>query len=126
VSSLRAAESSFVVDPRYHIYIVVDSVDARLLRMVCELRHHTRRSVLHLHVASTLSLVCTTFIVEFFADKYRRRTPLALSLFLCVVALAAATPESSMRRHAYLFTFFQHNLVASVAISSSTTSSTPL
>jgi hypothetical protein len=73
------------------------------------------------------SLVCTTFIIEFFADKYRRRTPLASSLFfLCVVALAVATPESSMRRHAYLFTFFQHNLVASVAISSSTTSSTPL
>lgn len=63
-----------------------------------------------------LSLVCTTFVFEFFADKYCRRAPLASSslFFLCVMALAATTLGSSMRRHVYLFTFFQHNLVASV------------
>jgi hypothetical protein len=86
------------------------------MRCTCMLRRHPS------------SLVCTTFVIEFFADKYHRRAPLAPSslFFLCVVALAAVTPGSSMRRHAYLFAFFQHNLVASVVISSSTTSSTLL
>jgi hypothetical protein len=45
---------------------------------------------------------------------------------LCVVAVAIMTLGSSMRHHVYLFAFFLHNLVANVAISSSTTSSTPL
>ncbi|WVZ63134.1 hypothetical protein U9M48_012793 [Paspalum notatum var. saurae] len=39
--------------------------------------------------------------------------------------LAAATPGTSMRRHDFLYAFVQHNLVASVAVSSSPSSSTP-
>ena len=85
---------------------VSTSVD---LHFTCMLRRHPP------------SLVCTTFVIKFFADKYCRRAPLVLSslFFLCVVALTAATPGSSMRHHAYLFAFFQHDLVASIAISSS-------
>jgi hypothetical protein len=77
--------------------------------------------MLHRHPPS---LVYTTFVIEFFASKYRCRAPLASSslFFLCVVALSAVTLGSSMHRH----TLFQHNLVASVAVSASTTLSTPL
>ncbi|AQK61307.1 ATP binding microtubule motor family protein [Zea mays] len=40
------------------------------------------------------------FVTEFFADKYRRRDPLASSslLFLCVLVLATVTPGSSSPR----------------------------
>jgi hypothetical protein len=62
-------------------------------------------------------LVCTTFVIEFFTVKCRYCAPLALSsLLLCVVALTTAVPGSSMHRHAYLFAFFEHNLVASVVV----------
>jgi hypothetical protein len=83
---LRTAASSFIVDPHCCIYIAVDSVGAHLyarstscstpascvdtpvdLRCTYMLRRHPT------------SLVCTTFVIEFFADKYRRRAPLAPS-----------------------------------------------
>jgi hypothetical protein len=62
MSPLRAAASPFVVDPRRHIYIVVDSVGVRLMCVVCELfdtcelRQHIRRSAFHLHATSTPSV----------------------------------------------------------------------
>jgi hypothetical protein len=63
-------------------------------------------------------------LFEFFANfKHHRRATVAMSMtfFLCVVALPPATPGTSMCRHVYLFVFVQHNLVASITISSSTT-----
>ena len=122
VASLsRAAALSSVVIP------VVSSTRCRLRQ--CTSPSHGLRAVRHLRASSAYSsLVCTMFVLEFFVDKYRRRTPLASTslLFLCVVALAAATSRTSMCRRTYIFAFVQHTLVGSVVVSSSTTSSTPL
>jgi hypothetical protein len=108
--SSPCARSASCSTPASYVDTLVD------LHCTCMLRRHP------------LSLVCITFIIDFFADKYRCHAKLESSslFFMCVVALAAATLGSSMRHLAYVFFFFQHKLVASVVISSSTTSSTPL
>ncbi|WVZ89887.1 hypothetical protein U9M48_036236 [Paspalum notatum var. saurae] len=75
----------------------------------------------------TLSPVCTAFVIEFFANKHRRRAPLAP---LSRLPMRRGSHRRDSRNLDVLprlpLRFVQHNLVAGVVVSSSTTSSTPL
>jgi hypothetical protein len=95
-----ASSGSSVADPHCCIYAALTPSIAGL--------HHVRHRVLRRQVPPSRSLRVVESLLRVCRGSHHRDS------------------GSSMRRHAYLFAFFPHYLVASVVISSSTTSSTPL
>ena len=98
------------------------------LRRLLEQQHHclSSSSSLHLHVVDTCK--CTSLTWSYSVVQVLRRLQAPPSCYNDTIkdllpmrrgSPAATAPETSMCRHAYLFAFVQHNLVASVAVSSS-------
>jgi hypothetical protein len=121
-SPLRAAAPLFAVVPCCCIYIVVDSVGASHAHA---LSCSTPTSCVGTPVAG-LHHVPLRVLRRLQAPSSRYNGAVEDILPMCRGSPVAATSGSSMCRHAYLFAFFQHNLVASVVVSSSTTPSTLL